>query len=112
MSNLSVQSIVDGVNLNGVPSIRLHSGRDYVSADVDLFIRWTEVFLYRNPSSDNFADLPDPMALASTIAKSICSALVVHLKDLGESGVTRLAVRVKLDPEQVLLINQICLIII
>jgi hypothetical protein len=38
-----VKSPIDGVALDGVPSIRVHNGTNYVSDTK--FIRWTEVFL-------------------------------------------------------------------
>ncbi len=37
--NTGVTSMIDGISLEGVPSIRLHSGRDYVDERNNVFVR-------------------------------------------------------------------------
>jgi hypothetical protein len=94
--------MVDGRSLVGTSSIRLHSGRDYVCGEANLYIRWTELFLLKlRGNNDDFSDTPDPMSVSSTMAKAICSGLVTYLGPLRRSGVTKIAVRVKLEQENV-----------
>ena len=92
---------MDGSSLAGCSSIRLHSGRDFVCSESNSFLRWTEVFLLKRGRAEDYTDSSDPMALASVLAKAICSGMVGSLPNLKATGVSKLAVRVKLDPENV-----------
>lgn len=40
-----VKSPIDGKAMDGVPSIRVHNGTDYMGTS--RFIRWTEVFIIK-----------------------------------------------------------------
>ena len=112
MSFSRVKSLVNGESLEGISSIRLHSGRDYVDDRQRLFIRWTEVFLLSSSmeaggngpaAASALMDPPDPMSAATAAAKSICAALAAskNLKAIKEGGHSPLAVRITLDPEMV-----------
>lgn len=48
-----MKSVVDGMELDGIKSIRIHSGTDYMG-DTKL-IRWTEVFLIQTDEDENCA---------------------------------------------------------
>lgn len=98
---LRVKSQIDGRAFDGISSIRLHSGRDYVSDRSNHFIRWTEVFLLSSSTSSAEFDPPDPMSAATHVAKAVCHAMVPNLKKFVEEGKSSLSVRVTLDPEQV-----------
>lgn len=50
--NKGVRSAIDGTPLDGVPSIRVHNGTDYMSGTK--FIRWTEVFIIKVGSQFRF----------------------------------------------------------
>ena len=93
--------MIDGKSLSGVPSIRLHASRDYVSERPAHFIRWTEVFLLSHSLATTDFDPPDPMGLATGLAKAVCGCLTPHLKPLKAQGQTPLAVRIFLDPDKV-----------
>ena len=85
-----------------MPSIRLHNGPDYFNYDARLFIRCTEVFILTEDSDSAVVDPPDPMSAAAVVAKAVCAATKRHLSAFREKmGVTKFAVRVLLDPEQV-----------
>lgn len=94
-------SLIDGACLGGLSSFRLHSGRDFVSdEDCNLFVRWTEAFVFRDDDGPEL-DSPDPMAVASSLARAICSALVKHLRQLRDDGMAKIAVRVTVGSEEV-----------
>ena len=97
---------MSGESFEGVSSIRLHSGRDYVDDRQRLFVRWTEVFLLSQSSessSSAVSDPPDPMGAATAAAKAVCAALAAsrNLNALKEGGHSPIAVRLTLDPEMV-----------
>ena len=57
-------------------------------------------------SSDQFyflleGDPPDPARAAEGVARSVCVALMPHLAQLKQEGLSPLAVRVCLDPDNV-----------
>lgn len=51
--NVGVTSPIDGRSMTGVPSIRVHNGRDFVDGTGNLLVRWTEVFILK-VSGDGF----------------------------------------------------------
>ncbi len=109
--NTGAVSRIDGASLEGVASIRLHSGRDYVDERNGLFVRWTEVFLLSQSedpsasdpaSSSGLLDLPDPMTAATVAARAVAQATVaIAARMKGGHGIDKFAVRVTLDPENV-----------
>nr|CAD7423939.1 unnamed protein product [Timema monikensis] len=98
--NVGVKSCIDGKAFDGIPSIRVHNGTDYVSST--RFVRWTEVFILQ--SEDVFGQSGDPVdisLLSESIARATCVALVKLLDLLSQAGLTRLAVRATIHPENV-----------
>ncbi|OQR80028.1 zinc finger FYVE domain-containing protein 9-like [Tropilaelaps mercedesae] len=94
--NEGATSVLDGTSLAGVPSCRIFSGTDYHS--VRFLVRWTEVFFLAN--KDTELDLPDPNRLIDATARSMCVALLPHAAKLYEMDLTKLALRISLDPDQ------------
>nr|CAD7592012.1 unnamed protein product [Timema genevievae] len=98
--NVGVKSFIDGKAFDGIPSIRVHNGTDYVGST--RFVRWTEVFILQ--SEDVFGQSGDPVdisLLSESIARATCVALVKLLDLLSQAGLTRLAVRATIHPENV-----------
>nr|CAD7454289.1 unnamed protein product [Timema tahoe] len=98
--NVGVKSCIDGKAFDGIPSIRVHNGTDYVGST--RFVRWTEVFILQ--SEDVFGQSGDPVdisLLSESIARATCVALVKLLDLLSQAGLTRLAVRATIHPENV-----------
>jgi MAD (mothers against decapentaplegic) interacting protein len=100
--NIGIKSVLDGKAMDGVSSLRIHSGPD-MTQDRCL-IRWTEVFLINTGESGTptHGDPPDPARAAEGVARSVCVALMPHLAQLKGEGLSPLAVRVCLDPENVM----------
>ncbi|XP_076347054.1 uncharacterized protein LOC143245084 isoform X2 [Tachypleus tridentatus] len=99
--NLGVKSPVDGKDLDGVHSVRIHLGTDY--AGERYLIRWTEVFLIKNDNDSSIkrSDTVDPVRLAESISQSFCLALTPHLELLADEELTKIGLRVTLNSEQV-----------
>eukprot|EP00095_Tigriopus_kingsejongensis_P006649 snap_masked-scaffold363_size195477-processed-gene-0.10 protein:Tk06649 transcript:snap_masked-scaffold363_size195477-processed-gene-0.10-mRNA-1 annotation:"zinc finger protein fyve domain-containing" len=97
-TNTGIKSLLDGRPLDGLSSIRLHSGRDFISDKSNHFIRWTEVFLLSPPISYD-TDPLDPMNVATALAKAVCLTLAPHLKYLLAERQNPLAVRVNLEAD-------------
>ncbi|XP_043480801.1 zinc finger FYVE domain-containing protein 9 isoform X2 [Leptopilina heterotoma] len=98
--NLGVKSPIDSKPMDGVPSIRVHNGVDYVGTS--RFIRWTEVFIIK--SDDHPTGVHDPVdinKLSENIARATCTALVKLLDLLAAAGLTKLAVRTTIHPDNV-----------
>jgi len=100
--NIGIKSVLDGKAMDGVSSLRIHSGPD-MTQDRCL-IRWTEVFLINTgeAGTPTHGDPPDPARAAEGVARSVCVALMPHLAQLKGEGLSPLAVRVCLDPENVM----------
>ncbi|XP_051176882.1 zinc finger FYVE domain-containing protein 9 isoform X3 [Leptopilina boulardi] len=98
--NLGVKSPIDGKPMDGVPSIRVHNGVDYVGTS--RFIRWTEVFIVKSDDHPNGVHDPvDINKLSENIARATCTALVKLLDLLAAAGLTKLAVRTTIHPDNV-----------
>lgn len=98
--NVGVKSSIDGRALDGVPSIRVHNGTDYMGSW--RFIRWTEVFILQSDEgSGRGGDPLDISRLSESLARATCLALVKLLDLLAQAGLTKLAVRATVHPENV-----------
>ncbi|KAG8035499.1 hypothetical protein G9C98_006945 [Cotesia typhae] len=98
--NLGVKSPIDGKNMDGVPSIRVHNGTDYMGTT--RFIRWTEVFIIKSDDHPNGVHDPvDINKLSESIARATCTALVKLLDLLATAGLTKLGVRATIHPDNV-----------
>ncbi|XP_015598916.1 uncharacterized protein LOC107269512 isoform X2 [Cephus cinctus] len=98
--NLGVKSPIDGKPMDGIPSIRVHNGTDHMGTS--RFIRWTEVFIIK--SEDHPTGVHDPVdinKLSENIARATCAALVKLLDLLATAGLTKLAVRTTIHPDNV-----------
>lgn len=100
--NIGIKSVLDGKAMDGISSLRIHSGPD-MTQDRCL-IRWTEVFLINtgDKGSPIHGDPPDPARAAEGVARAVCVALMPHLLQLKEEGLSPLAVRVSLEPDNVM----------
>ncbi|KAF7993445.1 hypothetical protein HCN44_010040 [Aphidius gifuensis] len=98
--NVGVKSPIDGQPMDGIPSIRVHNGTDYMGTS--RFIRWTEVFIIKSDDHPNGVHDPvDINKLSESIARATCAALVKLLDLLATAGLTKLAVRATIHPENV-----------
>ncbi|XP_029046525.1 zinc finger FYVE domain-containing protein 9 isoform X2 [Osmia bicornis bicornis] len=98
--NLGVKSPIDGQQMDGIPSIRVHNGTDYKGTS--RFIRWTEVFIIKSDDHPNGVHDPvDINKLSGNIAKATCTALVKLLDLLANAGLTKLGVRTTVHPDNV-----------
>ncbi|XP_043275653.1 zinc finger FYVE domain-containing protein 9 isoform X2 [Venturia canescens] len=98
--NLGVKSPIDGIPMDGIPSIRVHNGTDYMGTS--RFIRWTEVFIIK--SDDHPAGVHDPVdinKLSESIARATCAAFVKLLDLLATAGLTKIGVRTTIHPDNV-----------
>ncbi|XP_012257524.2 zinc finger FYVE domain-containing protein 9 isoform X1 [Athalia rosae] len=98
--NIGVKSPIDSKPMDGIPSIRVHNGTDYMGTS--RFIRWTEVFIIRSDDHPNGVHDPvDINRLSESIARATCAALVKLLDLLATAGLTKIAVRTTIHPDNV-----------
>ncbi|XP_039286923.1 uncharacterized protein LOC111051534 isoform X2 [Nilaparvata lugens] len=111
--NIGVKSMIDGRPLDGVPSMRVHSGIDF-SGNLRI-IRWTEVFILQSEEQSGVgsggggggkagAGAGDPVdisRLSESLAQATCLALVPFLDLLAAAGLTAVAVRANIHPDNV-----------
>lgn len=100
--NLGVKSLIDDTSMSGVPSIRVHQGKDFVCNSGSRFIRWTEVFILQNGEENNKTSEPvDVSKVASDIARATCAALVKYLDLLASNNFYKVGIRTNLHIENV-----------
>jgi len=101
--NIGVKSPIDGLSLEDVESVRVHSATDYSSQRH--VIRWTELFFIRNDLDSSDRSNVEPMNelrhLADSLAQACCLALSPHLEQLSFEMMTKIGLRVTLDTDQV-----------
>ncbi|KAJ8687232.1 hypothetical protein QAD02_023026 [Eretmocerus hayati] len=99
--NLGIKSPIDGKSMDGIPSIRVHNGINFVGTS--RFIRWTEVFIIKLDDEQSFGmHYPvDINKLSESIARATCAALVKLLDLLANAGLTKIAVRTTIHPDNV-----------
>lgn len=99
--NIGVRSPIDNRSLEGVQSIRIHTGTDY--AGEYHLLRWTEVFFLQMDESGTKqqTEPADPSRLAEAVAQACCQALTPHLEWLAEAELTKIGLRVTLDADKV-----------
>ena len=115
----SIKSVIDGQPMDGISSLRIHSGPDMMGETH--LIRWTEVFLINTgeagtPPPGNASrldvtslaeppqcpgDPPDPARASEGVARATCIALLPHLSQLRKDDLSPLGVRVFLDQDKV-----------
>ncbi|XP_046401258.1 zinc finger FYVE domain-containing protein 9 isoform X2 [Ischnura elegans] len=99
--NIGVKSPIDGMALDGVPSIRVHNGTNYMSDTK--FIRWTEVFLIQQNGepqpANSRGETMDVNRISESIAHAVCLALHPYLDMLWSHALTLIAVRATLGPD-------------
>lgn len=90
--------------MNGIPSIRVHNGKDYMSNSKTRLIRWTEAFLIQNGEELNNSKNKDPVDISKvseSIAKAACNALVKYLDLLASNNFYKIGIRITLHVENV-----------
>ncbi|XP_071744191.1 uncharacterized protein Sara [Lepeophtheirus salmonis] len=98
--NTGIKSPIDNSPMDGIISVRIHSGPDF-HGDGHL-IRCTEIFFFPSECGEDNVDSADSSKVAEFIAKSVCQALTPHLKSLrNKNDIGVLGVRITLDPENV-----------
>ncbi|XP_066987800.1 zinc finger FYVE domain-containing protein 16 isoform X6 [Macrobrachium rosenbergii] len=95
--NVGIKSAVDEKQMDGIPSVKIHSGTDYVS-NAHL-IRWTEVFILQG-ETNNSNDI-NLSRLSEILARAFCVALTPHLAEMYANGHTRLGLRSTIHQDSV-----------
>ncbi|CAG9834224.1 unnamed protein product [Diabrotica balteata] len=99
--NIGVTSPIDGMPLNGIPSIRVHNGKNYCASG-NRIIRWTEVFIIQNgDDSPKNQDPVDISRVSENIAKGTCDALLNYLDLLVTNNFTKIGIRTNLQVDSV-----------
>uniref|UniRef100_A0A6P7FEQ7 Zinc finger FYVE domain-containing protein 9 isoform X2 n=1 Tax=Diabrotica virgifera virgifera TaxID=50390 RepID=A0A6P7FEQ7_DIAVI len=99
--NIGVTSPIDGMPLNGIPSIRVHNGKNYCASG-NRIIRWTEVFIIQNgEDSPKNQDPVDISRVSENIAKGTCDALLNYLDLLVTNNFTKIGIRTNLQADSV-----------
>ncbi|KAG5885345.1 hypothetical protein JTB14_014363 [Gonioctena quinquepunctata] len=100
--NIGITSAIDGLSLSGIPSIRVHNGKNHVCVNGNRIIRWTEVFIIQNgEESPKNQDPVDVSRISENIAKATCDALVKYLDLLLTNNFQKLGIRVTLQEDDV-----------
>ncbi|KAF7283627.1 smad anchor for receptor activation isoform X2 [Rhynchophorus ferrugineus] len=100
--NVGVKSPVDQNDMKGVPSIRVHNGKDYFCNNGTKLIRWTEVFILKNGEENSRNQDPlDVSKVSESIAKACCNALVKYLDLLVSNSCQKIGIRATLHVENV-----------
>ncbi|CAH1132725.1 unnamed protein product [Ceutorhynchus assimilis] len=100
--NVGVTSPVDLQALKGIPSIRVHNGKDYPCTNGTRLIRWTEVFIWQNGEENpKNQDPVDISKVSESIAKACCTALVKYLDLLVSNSFQKIGVRTTLHVDNV-----------
>lgn len=97
--NLGVKSPIDKKEMDGIVSIRAHNTLDYSNANH--MIRWTEVFIIKSDEESSARDPVNVSKISEQIAKCASAALSSFLDLLAANSLTKIGLRVTLDPENV-----------
>lgn len=95
--NIGIKSPVDERQMDGVPSVKIHSGTDYIS-NAHL-IRWTEVFIIQG-DTNNGGDV-NLSGLSEVLSRAFCVGLTPHLVELYGAQQQRLGLRTTLHQDSV-----------
>jgi len=101
----SVKSVVDGLSLDGIDSLRIHTATDYISKEH--VIRWTELFFVSYGCGSDVDSQPaDPAELsrlAEHLAQAFCLAVTPYLEPLAATEMVpvKIGLRVTVGSEQV-----------
>ncbi|KAF5284252.1 hypothetical protein FQR65_LT00252 [Abscondita terminalis] len=99
--NTGVQSAIDNQAMCGIPSIRVHNGKDFVCNSGSKLIRWTEVFIMQSGEDNARGTEVDFSKLAESISKATCQALVKYLDLLASNNFDKIGIRANLHVENV-----------
>lgn len=100
--NVGVESVIDKQPLSSVPSIRVHSGKDYTCNSGNHLIRWTEVFIIQNcEENSRNQDAVNVSKISESIAKAVSQALVKYLDLLSSNNFHKIGIRVTLHVDNV-----------
>ena len=93
----SLCSPVDGLQLDGFPSVKVHSGYDFTRKNA-FRIQWMEMYFLGEGHQSASRDLNK---LTAEVAKAFARTLMPHLQKLSSDNCTFLGLRVSLDSENV-----------
>ncbi|KAH1012040.1 hypothetical protein HUJ04_001286 [Dendroctonus ponderosae] len=100
--NVGVKSPVDLADMHGVPSIRVHNGKDYFCSNGSRLIRWTEVFILQSDEENpRNQDPVDVSKVSESVSKACCTALLKYLDLLVANNCQKIGVRATLHVENV-----------
>ncbi|XP_064604177.1 zinc finger FYVE domain-containing protein 9-like isoform X2 [Liolophura sinensis] len=96
--NVGVKSPVDNMSMDGIESLHIHNGTDYLGEN--RVIRWTEVFFIQNKDSAKLEPI-DLSRLAESLAQAGCIALTPHLDQLNGAGLNKIGLRATIHSDSV-----------
>ncbi|XP_044763023.1 zinc finger FYVE domain-containing protein 9 [Coccinella septempunctata] len=100
--NVGVISPIDNKDLTGIPSIRVHNGKDYTCNSGNRLIRWTEVFISQSGEDQSKnQDTVDISKISENISKATCQALVKYLDLLVSNSFYKIGLRAHIHIENV-----------
>ncbi|XP_045469180.1 zinc finger FYVE domain-containing protein 9 [Harmonia axyridis] len=100
--NVGVLSPIDNKVLTGIPSIRVHNGKDYTCNSGNRLIRWTEVFISQGgEESSKNQDPIDISKISENISRATCQALVKYLDLLVSNSFYKIGLRTHIHVENV-----------
>lgn len=93
----SLYSPIDGLLLDGYPSVKVHTGCDFTRKSA-FRIQWTEMYFLGDGQQSASRDVNK---LTAELAKAFCRTLMPHLSRLSSDGLTNIGLRVNIDSENV-----------
>ncbi|XP_074611326.1 zinc finger FYVE domain-containing protein 9-like isoform X1 [Acropora palmata] len=93
----SLYSPIDGLLLDGYPSVKVHTGCDFTRKSA-FRIQWTEMYFLGDGQQSASRDVNK---LTAELAKAFCRTLMPHLSRLSLDGLTNIGLRVNIDSENV-----------
>ena len=95
---VSLYSPIDGLLLDGYPSVKVHTGCDFTRKSA-FRIQWTEMYFLGDGQQSASRDVNK---LTAELAKAFCRTLMPHLSRLSSDGLTNIGLRVNIDSENVM----------
>ena len=95
---VSLYSPIDGLLLDGYPSVKVHTGCDFTRKSA-FRIQWTEMYFLGDGQQNASRDVNK---LTAELAKAFCRTLMPHLSRLSSDGLTNIGLRVNIDSENVM----------
>ena len=97
----SICSEIDGLALDGFPSMKMHAGADFTRR-TNLRIQWSDVFFMNSGAkTTQFTANKDVNKMLVDLSKACCKALKPHLVMLSQQNLIKIGLRVNMDADSV-----------